>query len=141
MPHPENPRYDAWKEQLDEVFAGLDGDLLLVGHSLGGSVLLKYLSEVPFTKPIVGLFLVAAAHWGNKDWKIDEYVLREDFSSWLPPIPNIFLYHSRDDEWVPFEHMAYFSMKLPSAQVRELDCCGHEFNSGLPELVKDINNF
>nr|WP_235788441.1 alpha/beta hydrolase [Salipaludibacillus sp. CUR1] len=45
MPNPENPEYILWKKQLEKELDKLNGDVILVGHSLGGSVLLKYLSE------------------------------------------------------------------------------------------------
>ncbi len=45
MPDPENPAYEPWKAQLEKELTALEGEAILVGHSLGGSVLLKYLSE------------------------------------------------------------------------------------------------
>src|SRR5262245_15355781 len=45
MTDPENPEYVSWKLSLDKKLASLKGDIILIGHSLGGSVLLKYLSE------------------------------------------------------------------------------------------------
>lgn len=52
MPNPENPEYMLWKAQLDKEFAVLDGEALLIGHSLGGSVLLKYLSDNTIHLPV-----------------------------------------------------------------------------------------
>lgn len=140
MPEPENPRYESWKQRLAEELAIIGDEVILVGHSLGGSVLLKYLSEEGFPRSIAGLFLVSAAYWGNKDWEIEEYIMQPDFASHLPYIPGIFLYHSLDDEWVPFVHLAYYAAKLPQACVRILQGNEHEFYYGLPELVKDIKN-
>jgi uncharacterized protein len=45
MPDPENPHYKEWKRTLNGVFDSVNDDLILIGHSLGASVLLKYLSE------------------------------------------------------------------------------------------------
>ena len=58
MPEPEHPDYDHWKNELDKDLSLLQDDAILVGHSLGGSVLLKYLSEQPVRKSISGLFIV-----------------------------------------------------------------------------------
>lgn len=138
MPDPEHPRYALWKARLEEELIALAGEVVLAGHSLGGSILLKYLSEESCTLPIAGLFLVAAPYWGKEEWEVDEYLLVEDFAATLPPIRNTFLYQSRDDEVVPFSHMAYYREKLPGAEVRELQGFGHEFRSGLPQLVHDI---
>lgn len=89
-------------------------------------------------KSIGGLFIFAAPYWGTEDWQINEFTLREDFLSKLPKIPRVFLYHSQDDEVVPFAHLALYAEKLPQATVRELDGRGHSFSAGFPELVDDI---
>jgi hypothetical protein len=67
-------------------------------------------------------------------------VLKRDFSSTLPNIPRIFLYHSKDDEVVPVTHVRYYADDLPKATVREFDHRGHLFGRGLPELAEDIKN-
>ena len=141
MPHPEDPKYMPWKGRLEQVLAALDDEVILVGHSLGGSVLLKYLSEELYSGSIAGVFLVATPYWGGEgNWNIDEYILREDFPSGLSHVPRIFLYHSVDDDTVPFAHLALYAEKLPQAVVRELDGYGHIFRTGLPELANDIKS-
>ncbi|MFO7446002.1 MAG: hypothetical protein R6W90_06520, partial [Ignavibacteriaceae bacterium] len=45
LPNPDDPNYVRWKLTLEKELAMLEDDLILVGHSLGGSVILKYLSE------------------------------------------------------------------------------------------------
>ena len=141
MPDPENPEYIEWKRLLaKEIMALDDEELILVGHSLGGSVLLKYLSEEECDKRIAGLFIVAAPYWGKRHWRVDEYALQKNFSSRLPPIRKIFLYHSRNDEVVPFKHLDFYADKLPDAIVRRFENRRHLFVMGLPELVDDIKN-
>ncbi|HEY4653757.1 MAG TPA: alpha/beta fold hydrolase [Cyclobacteriaceae bacterium] len=140
MPDPEHPEYDLWKLTIQRELSALEQAIILVGHSLGGSVLLKYLSEEPCDKSIAGLFLVAPPYWGKKDWKVDEYVLLNDFDARLPEIPRIFLYHSRNDEVVPFRHLIHYADKLPNSIGRAFENRGHLFSTGLPELVNDIKN-
>ena len=137
MPEPEHPEYRHWKNELDRDMALLRNDVILVGHSLGGSVLLKYLSEHPFPKPIAGLFIVAAPFWGLEHWDVDEYCLLDDFQQYLPPMNRIVLYHSRDDSVVPFSHLKTYAAKLPWATIRETRG-QHLFLHGLPELITDI---
>ena len=138
MPDEGNPVYEAWKERIAKELDTLEGEVILVGHSLGGSILLKYLSEEEVEKLIVGLFLVAAPYWGVEDWEVGEYVLREDFASKIPKEMTVFLYHSRDDEVVPFAHVALYAEKLPRATVREFEGCGHQFDDDLSEVARDI---
>jgi predicted alpha/beta hydrolase family esterase len=116
----------------------MDGEVVLVGHSVGAFVLLKYLSEEEPKKPVAGLFLVAAPYVGTGGWELDEYALREDFASELPEGLQVFLYHGRDDEEVPFEHLALYEANLPRAAVRVSDGRGHQFGDDLSEVARDI---
>ena len=140
MPDPDNPRYELWKQCILEALRSIEGEVILVGHSLGGSVLLKLLSEEGFERPIKTLFLVATPFWGMKDWEIEEYMLPLDFEAHLPNIAHVYLYHSREDEWVPFSHMAQYAKKLPAAHVRSVSGGEHEFFHGLPALAQDLYN-
>ncbi len=139
MPDPDHPQYEAWRTQIEKELAALTDDAILIGHSVGGSVLLKCLAFGAYQKHIAGLFLVAAPYWGkDADWQIDEFMLPEDFAAKLPQIAQIFLYHSRNDEEVPFAHLGHYQEKLPQANARALDGHEHSFKHGLPELVDDI---
>ncbi|MDB5049119.1 MAG: serine hydrolase family protein [Fibrobacteres bacterium] len=140
IPKPDAPGYAVWKKGLEKALAGLESGSILIGHSLGGSVLLKFLSEEKYEKPIAGLFLVAVPFWGKDNWQADEFLLKNDFAASLPPIGKIFLYHSRDDDGVPFSHLGHYAKKLPQATVRKLEGRGHVYREGLPELVEDIKS-
>jgi predicted alpha/beta hydrolase family esterase len=138
MPEEDSPEYEAWKNQIAKELTALDGRVILVGHSLGGSILLKYLSEEKLGKLVAGIFLIAPPYWGAEDWQVSEYELEENFASKLPKeLPMIF-YHSRDDEWVPFEHLMLYKEKLPQATIHEFDGRGHQFNNDLSEVARDI---
>ena len=138
MPNEDRPVYEAWRERITKELDALEGEVILVGHSLGASVMLKYLSEEEVEKPVAGLFLVASPYWGAEDWEVDEYALREDFASKIPKEMLVFLYHSRDDEVVPFAHAALYAEKLPRATVQEFDDRGHQFDDDLSEVARDI---
>ncbi len=140
LPDPEFPVYALWKEQIGREIDAADDGVVLVGHSLGGSVILKFLSEEKCEKPIAGLCIVAAPYWGSPNWLVEEYMLPDNFAGKLPRIPRIFLYHSRNDEVVPFEHVQHYGEDLRWATIRTFENQGHLFSSGLPELVRDIKN-
>ncbi len=138
MPNEDSPEYEAWKVQIAQELTALDGEVILVGHSLGASILLKYLSEAKVEKPVAGIFLVAPPYWGTEDWEVSEYALQKDFASKLPERLPVFFYHSRDDEWVPFAHLALYTEKFPRATVHEFDGRGHQFDDDLSEVARDI---
>jgi predicted alpha/beta hydrolase family esterase len=139
MPEEDSATYADWKAPIERELASLDDAVILVGHSVGGSVLIKYLSEQPLDKPISSVFLLATPYWGADEfWKWDEACLGQDVATKLASIPRIFLYHSRDDDTVPFAHLALYAAKLPQATVREFDRRGHQFGNDLTEVAEDI---
>ena len=101
-------------------------------------ILLKYLSEESVGKPVARIFLIAPPYWGAEDWEVDEYALQEDFASKLPEGLPVFFYHGRDDEWVPFAHLALYAERLPRATIREFDGRGPQFDDDLSEVARDI---
>jgi predicted alpha/beta hydrolase family esterase len=130
-----------WKTQRDRELAALEDEVILVGHSVGASVLLKYLSEGQVRKSIAGLFLIAAPYWGVDDfWKWEEARLPQDIANKLASIPRVFFYHSRDDEIVPYAHLVLYTEKLPQATIRKFDGRGHQFNNDLSEVAEDIKS-
>lgn len=138
MPEPEQPAYDAWRRVLEREVAVAPEPVILIGHSLGGSVALKYLSECGHRPPIRALFLVAAPYWGAPQREGPEFTLRPGYAHALPPEIPILLYHSRDDAIVPVAHAERYRAELSRATVRIVDGCGHEFRDGLPELAIDL---
>lgn len=136
---PEAPSYEMWENMLDKAFPKLTNGSILIGHSLGGSMLLKYLSENHVDCRIEGLFLVASPYWGQENWEVDEFRLKESFTSDLPSIARIHLFHCKNDPIVPFEHMKLYKSVLLRAEIHALNCDDHAFANGLPELLEYLD--
>ena len=125
-------------KQIGKEISLINGKIILVGHSLGASMLLKYFSENEVKKKVAGIFLISTPFWsGDEDWK-QGLKLREDFPDTLPKNVPIFLYHCRDDEEVPFDHLSIYARKLPQATVREIASGGHQLNNNLSLVANDI---
>jgi predicted alpha/beta hydrolase family esterase len=140
LPNPENPRYMAWKMALQSALPIGGNKVALIGHSLGGSVIVKYLSEGLCQVPLAGLFLVGTPYWGTRGWSMEEFMFQRDFQSKLPSIDKIFIYHSRNDQWVPYSHAQFYTKALPGSVLRSIDGDQHEFDNGLKVLVEDIQH-
>ncbi|HEY5748445.1 MAG TPA: alpha/beta fold hydrolase [Chryseolinea sp.] len=138
MPDPDNPQYALWKHTLQHALHYVDDNIILIGHSLGGSVLLKFLSEEVSEKNIAGLFLIAPPFFSTRTWHVHDFIIQDCLFQRLQQVGHIFLYHSHDDEVVPVGHQALYSDKLPTAAVRELAEGGHLFTGGIVDLVADI---
>lgn len=128
------------KKQIAKELSLIDGEIILAAHSLGASMLLKYLSESYVQKKIAGIFLISTPFWsGEEDWK-QGLKLKENFAEKLPKDVPVFLYHCRDDKEVPFAHLSLYKQKLPHATAREIATGGHQLNDGLSIVAKDIKS-
>lgn len=143
MPDEENAPYDPWKRKIEEQLNMLKKPVILVGHSAGASYLVKILTEIKVTVPVSGVFLLNTPFWGSEGWLYEGYEeveLPDDFNQRFPGDIKTFLYHTRDDEIVPFSHLALYSRLLPQAVVREIDTGGHQMNNDLSIVADDIKS-
>jgi predicted alpha/beta hydrolase family esterase len=127
-----------WPKQIAKEIAELEGDIILVAHSLGASLLLKYLSEGKVSKKITGIFLASTPFWSGKQEWVQGLKLREDFAEGLLTNTPVFFYHCRDDEEVPFTQLASYKHKLPGATFHEIESGGHQLGNDLSLVAKDI---
>ena len=141
MPDEANAPYDLWKQKIEKEIDIIRAPIVLVGHSVGASHLAKIITEIDVTTPIAGIFLIDAPFWGGEGWLYEGYKkleLSKDVAIKFPKDASIFLYHTRDDEVVPFNHLALYANLLPQAIVREIDMGGHQLNNDLSLVAKDI---
>jgi predicted alpha/beta hydrolase family esterase len=138
MPGEADPSLASWKEKLSSELSRIPTNAVLVGHSIGGSILLRYLSEEKVEKPIAGLFLLAAPSWDEDRWNFDELKLPRDIAERLFLIPRLFFYHCRDDAVVPFAHLALHGARIPQAVTRAIVSGGHQFGNDLTRVAADI---
>src|SRR5690606_8692022 len=111
-----------WRLGLDTALRDIRGDVILIGHSLGGSVLLKHLSEEALHARVTAVFSVSAPFWGgDKDWHDEEFTLSDSFVHRLPTSAQLWFYHAKDDPIVPFSRLLLYAEKLSQATIRTLD--------------------
>lgn len=143
MPNPDQPLFIEWKTWFDQILKTLDDELILVGHSLGGMFLIKYLSEHVLGKSVRGLFSVAAPFQGDDEekepFRYSGFSIGEDLSK-LSQAEALFLYHSTDDKVVPFSELYELKSRISNCIVRELEGRGHFNDANFPEIVEDIKN-
>ncbi|MBE7171176.1 MAG: alpha/beta hydrolase [Williamsia sp.] len=140
MPDEGNPNYETYKAKILEELKKIDTKVVLVGHSVGGCFLLKYLSEEKIDNQITGIFLIATPFWGKEGWQHEGFRLSRDFAQKLPVETPMFFYHGTDDETVPFSHLALYEKELPRARFRKIAGRGHQLDNDLAEVVQDIRS-
>ena len=141
MPNPMNAKYDEWKILFKKIALLLNNHVILIGHSLGGIFLAKYLSENRFPKKILATLLVSVPYSDEgMEESLGDFVLPKSLNKLNNQGGKIFLYHSKDDVVVPYTHLEKYKKVLSGAIIREFKKRGHFNQPKFPELVKDIKN-
>ena len=136
MPNKTNAQYPEWKIWFEKIVDLLNDDLILIGHSLGGSFLIKYLSENKLTKKTTAVFLVSAVYDSDGDGNgLVSFSLPSEFDL---QTDKVFLYHSKDDPIVPLTALEKIQSRLPSVKARIFENRGHFNQEEFPEIVEDI---
>lgn len=138
MPNESDPNYDAWTRRIRQELNGHDG-AVLVGHSLGGSMLMKMLVEGDIDSSPAGVFLISAPFLhASEGWQWQELQLPTDARNKLPAGLPLYLYHGDADEEVSFSHLGLYAKTFPRAVIRALSGRNHQVNEDLTEVAEDI---
>lgn len=139
MPNEEEPEYEVWKNAIAGELAAMGRGAILVGHSIGGSVIIRAVVDGSVEPLLGGVFLLAAPFWYEHDfWRWDQVKLPGNAAERIPGGVPVFLYHARQDEVVPFSHVEMYARALPQATVRRLDGRNHQLGDDLTEVAHDI---
>jgi len=77
MPNPEEPICSEWVNEISRhIKRSEEGEIFLVGHSLGGPAILRYLESMPAGAVIGGAILVSSPSEKNDNRKVDSFLGR-----------------------------------------------------------------
>jgi predicted alpha/beta hydrolase family esterase len=140
MPNEGDPTVATWQPKLDRELAALGNGAIVVGHSVGGTMLIDLLAKSPRTITLDAIALIATPFIGEGGWRSEDIAPRSDFTARLPGTVEVFLYHGEDDETVPIAHVELYANAIPRAHVRRLVGRDHQLNNDLSEVASDIRN-
>jgi hypothetical protein len=141
MPLQEDAKYEDWKIWFERFIPHLRNNVILIGGSLGGIFLAKYLSENKFPKKILSTYLVCPPF---DDTVIGEdlvggFKLKNDLSLLEKNSKNLYLMFSKDDPSVPVSHAEKYGKKLKNAKIIIYKSKnGHFKITKFPEIVKMV---
>lgn len=137
MPNEAEPRYPVWKAALLDAFDALDDGCVLVGHSVGGMVLVHVLAQeqLAFKPGVLGL--IAPPFMGPGGWTSEE-AGQFPGADRLPAGLPVYLHHGMQDEVIPPAHAELYARAMPRATVRMLLHRDHQLNDDPSELARDI---
>jgi len=135
MPKEDDPSYARWKAALENELAALGDGAILVGHSLGGTILIHALAENPPKRAAGAIFLIAAPFIGEGGWHIDGWKPQRELGAKLPSKVPIYLYHGLSDDTVPPPHAELFAHAIPQANLFQVPGRDHQFNNDTSEIA------
>jgi predicted alpha/beta hydrolase family esterase len=138
MPNETDPNYGLWKDAIEKEMSGFDDGTILVGHSIGGTVLINALAETSPKLKLKGVFLIAAPFVGRGGWPSDEIEFSRASGGKLPRGVPIYLYHGSEDDTAPIAHLDLYAKAIPQAVTRRLEGRDHQLNNDLSEVAIDI---
>ena len=141
MPLQDNAKYSEWKIHFERHFPYLRNNIILIGGSLGGIFLARYLSENKFPKKILTTYLVCPPFDNTlSDGDLTGgFRLKSDLSRIEKNSKNLTLLFSKDDDVVPVYHSKKYREKLKNARIIIYKSKNGHFNiSKFPEIVRMI---
>lgn len=143
MPVSDNAKYKYWKITFERYLPFIRRGAILIGSSLGGIFLAKYLSEHKLPKKALSVYLVCAPF--NDSLPAEDlaggFKLKADISLIEKNCTNLHILFSEDDDIVPVSHAEKYQQKLPNAHVAIYkNKKGHFTVPTFPEIIKIIQD-
>jgi predicted alpha/beta hydrolase family esterase len=121
----------------------LKGDFILIGSSLGGIFLAKYLSEKKLSKKALSVYLVCPPFDNTLPGEdlVGGFNLKSDLSLIEKNCKNLYLLFSKSDDVVPVAHAEKYKKKLKGARIIIYKNKNGHFNVGtFPEIIEMIKS-
>jgi hypothetical protein len=139
MPNGFNARYEEWKIWFERMSPFLNDGVVLIGHSLGGIFLAKYLAENELTQKIRAVLLVGAPFddAGGEE-SLKNFKLPQSLEKFDKQRGKIYLFHSEDDPVVPFGELGKYQKSLSNAEIKVFKDRQHFNQESFPEIIDVI---
>jgi pimeloyl-ACP methyl ester carboxylesterase len=138
MPDEDDPKYAAWKPAIEREIAQLDDGAVVVGHSIGATILVNVLAGADCR--IGALILVSAPFVGEGGWPGEEFSTPADLGARLSEGVPVHLFQGDADETAPPAHADLYARAMPQAQVHRLPGRDHQLGNDLSEVAAVIKS-
>jgi predicted alpha/beta hydrolase family esterase len=139
MPDEGDPSYARWSPAIRREMADLEEGAVVVGHSVGGTILIHALAEQPPERRLEAIVLIAAPFVGPDGWPGTEFELPDDLGVRLPRCVQVHVFHGLQDETALPSHADLYARVIPQAHVHPLPGRDHQLNNDLSEVAKAIS--
>lgn len=135
MPAEDDPSYAAWGPAISEAIATLEHGAIVVGHSVGGTLLIHALAERPPDVSLTAIVLIAAPFVGVGGWPGEEFELPGNLGALLPAAVPVHVFHGLEDDEVPPAHADLYARAIPQAQLHRLPGRDHQLSNDLGDVA------
>ncbi|HEU4571715.1 MAG TPA: alpha/beta fold hydrolase [Candidatus Limnocylindrales bacterium] len=135
MPAEHDPSAATWVPAIRDEVAALDEGAAVVGHSVGGTLLMHTLVQAAPPGRLGAIVLVATPFVGEGGWPPDEFELPSHLGSRLPPGVPVHLFHGLEDDTVPPAHADLYARAIPGAEVHRLPGRDHQLGNDPREVA------
>jgi pimeloyl-ACP methyl ester carboxylesterase len=140
MPDEADPSYARWSAAIWHEMTALNDGAVLVGHSVGGTILVNTLADLALKREFRAIMLLAAPFVGAGGWLSDEFELPQDLGARLPQGVPVHVFHGLQDETAPPSHAALYDRAIPQAQLHRMPGCDHQLGNDLGDVAKTISS-
>jgi len=139
MPEEGDPSYARWSAAIRREMTDLDDGAVVVGHSVGGTILINVLAERPPERKLRAIVLIASPFVGAGGWPGDEFELPHDLGARLPQGVPVHVFHGLQDETAPPAHADLYAHVIPQAHLHRLPGRDHQLDNDLSDVAKAIS--
>ncbi|MEV7332033.1 alpha/beta hydrolase [Micromonospora sp. NPDC093244] len=135
MPDEGNPTYATWSPAIRREVAALDDGSVVVGHSVGATILVHTLADRPPRRHLAAIVLLAAPFVGPGGWPSDEFEMPDDLGERLPSGVPVHVFHGLEDDTAPPAHADLYARAIPHARLHRLPGRDHQLGDDLAEVA------
>jgi predicted alpha/beta hydrolase family esterase len=140
MPSEDDPSYARWKPALEGALGTLRDGAIVVGHSVGATILVKVLAEPSSARRLGAILLIAAPFIGEGGWSASDLQFPPDLGARLAQGVPIHFFHGLEDQDVPPSHIELYARAVPQARIHRLPGRDHQLNDDLSEVAAALSS-
>ena len=140
MPAEDDPSYAGWGPALVREIATLEDGAIVVGHSVGGTILLQTLADQAPDRKLAAIVLISAPFVGDGGWHGENFELSGDLGSQLPAGVPVHVFHGLEDDTAPPAHADLYAHAIPHAHVHLLPGRDHQLGNDLVDVARAIRS-
>ena len=138
MPEDDDPSVATWIPAIRDEIASLEDGAVLVGHSIGATLLVHALESERPDRSLGAIVLLAAPFVGQGGWHDDDFEFTTETGRRLPVDVPVHVFFGLEDDTVPPAHAELWAGAIPQARLHPLPGRDHQLGDDLGEVAKVI---